>query len=297
MAEGEGPDPPRPPVPRVPGQPLPRLWKAEPEPDDADKPPRDRRSRLAAEKEEREAKSESANPKAKSKKTSDRNTSKGTARPKGKGVLIEETPELDTYETRQRARLLFGGLIAAVGLIAIVVVYNSLQGPTFDDEGVVDEGGPPGASPVASGPKPPQVDPKIEQEAKNLLSTARQLAKNGKTQEATVILQRVTKSYPKTAASALAKAAIARPTQNLPLFLDEEMVVASPVSPAKPGAPNVMNVVDASVAPAPSGEPGNATLQLNPNPALTPRAPGAPTQPRAEVAAKPLPGGNESVQA
>ena len=41
-----------------------------------------------------------------------------------KKVLIEETPALDTYEARQRARLVLGGLVAACFLIFFWIVYS-----------------------------------------------------------------------------------------------------------------------------------------------------------------------------
>ena len=270
MADGDGPIRPRPPTP---GQPIPRLWKAEPEPE-VEKPARDRRSRRLREQEEKDAKAETPKSKPKAKKSPDRKPSKG------KGTLVEETPELDTYEARQRARLLIGGLIVAVALIAAISVYNSIPKSTIDETGVVDEGTGAGTVPTVS----PVAPSKLEQEAKNLLGTARDLAKKGHTKEATATLQRVIKAYPKTAAAAAAKQAMDRPGRNLPMFVDEEMVVATPVAKARPGRAEVVNAVDADPTVVSAGTPGDATLHLNPNPAEAPIA-------KAATASKPLPPG------
>ena len=53
--------------------------------------------------------------------------------PTVKKVLIEETPTLDTYETRQRARLIMGSVAAFCLLLFIWVVYSVFRpdsGPT-----------------------------------------------------------------------------------------------------------------------------------------------------------------------
>ena len=41
-----------------------------------------------------------------------------------KKVLVEDTPALDTYEARQRARLLLGGLVTSCFLIFGYVIYR-----------------------------------------------------------------------------------------------------------------------------------------------------------------------------
>jgi len=279
MSDGDEPLRPR---PHVPGKPLPRTWKSEPEPEpEEDRPATKRKSRQALEKEEKE---QAEKPQAKG---TQRKSSKGPDGAKSKSVLLEETPGLDTYQSRKRARLLLGGLIAATTLVGLVFLYRSFQRPTIDDEGVIDEGS---AAVDSPGRLPPGPD-SFEAEAKNLLATARQLAKNGKTKEATVILQRLVKSYPKTAAAVAAKEAIDRPAQNLPMFVDEEMVVASATTKARPsGAPSV-SAIDAGAAVVSPDMSGNATLQLNPNPAEAPRAPSDRTEAKPAVPARSLPAG------
>ncbi len=290
MADGDEPIRPRPPVPTKPGQPLPRLWKTEPDPEpEDDKPATDRRSRTAREKAEKaEAEKPKAKSKAKAKREPERKASKGAGPSKGKGVLLEETPELDTYESRQRVRLLVGGLIAAVALLTGFYLLRSLNGPSISDEEIVDLGPvAPDSIAVAAHLTPD----KLEQEARVLLDNARTLAKNGKIKESTVILQRIGTSYPKSATAALAKAALDRPARNLPLFLDEEVIVATTTAPKAKTAPTIVNAVDPNATIVAPGSAGNATVHLNPNPAEAPRASSESVAGKAAVAARPLPAG------
>jgi len=310
MADGDDPmsPRPRPPVPPGPGQPLPRLWKAEPEPE-ADEPGarKSRKERLAEEKEAANANKGSdqaatpASPRPKKQEASKpgptgsakREAAGSKPRPKGKGVLIEETPELDTYETRQRVRALVGIAVALAFVLGGIVLWRSIGGAPAEDEGLVDEGPPPGAA--APSPTTAAFPATPDQEAKNLLGTARQLAKNGKTDEAIAVLKRVGTNYPKSEAAAEAREALDRPSRKLPLFVDGSTVVAAPgpqASPASPGVASPVVTVDASapstVAP---GGTGVAQLQLPPNPAETGSPVGTSAPTPAGVTARPLPAG------
>ena len=114
-------------------------------------------------------------------------------------------------------------------------------------------------------------------EAKILLDTARQLAKNGNTKGSIGILNKILASYPKTSTANEAREALNRPSRNLPLFLDRPTVVASPGTPAaKPAempAPvvNASPVVGAPVGPgAPGAGPAGSSRPTRPR---APRAP------------------------
>jgi sulfatase modifying factor 1 len=289
MADADDRPLPRPPVPptSAPGQPLPRLWKVDPEPEPDAKPERkSRRERLAEEKEADER------ARAKAKGKSGVAKSSKDAKPKGKGTLIEATPELDTYDSRRKVRLLIGGTIAAAGVIGIIVVFRSLfGGPAADNEPLPDEGA------IATGsPDTPKVD-RSDVEARNLLETARQLAKNGKTKEAIDVLTKVTKTYPKTATAATALEALGRPAKNLPLFMPDNAVVASPgTKPAPKGTTDPVVTVDASdTPPGRSGGSGEAQLNLPAAPAETARGGNPATPSAAGIAAKPVPAGFRAV--
>lgn len=289
MADGDDPIRPRPPAP---GQPIPRLWKADPDPDDADKPVRkSRKERLAEERARAEGKEPPAQEKPRSK-------AKGSAKPKlakdgkkPKGALIEATPESETYEARQRTRMLIGGGMLLVVGIGLLVLFRTLNPPPPPEEPSPDEGALMNAALAApnKGPSP------AELEAKILLDTARQLAKDGNTKGSIDLLNKVIASYPKTATAAEAREALTRPSRNLPLFLDRPTVVASPVQPpAKATTPApVVNVAPATAPAVKPGAPSDASLNLPPNPVEAPRAPtpAATTTGPAAPAAKPLPAG------
>ena len=301
MADAEDPKRLRPTNPAA-GQPLPRLWKAEPEPEDEGPPRRDRRSRRDREEAEAEAAKAAEAPKPKSKsKSSDKKTPRNpdSPRAKGKGVLVEETPELDTQETRARVRMAIGALVALVAIGGVVVVYRQFFGaPPEDLSEVIDEGaGMKGGATVATAPSNPGANPQVEQEAVNALSNARQLAKNGKIKEATAALERITKSYPKTKTADQAKAALERPKQQLPLFVDDGVVVATTPTEKKPAPaenppPTVVVAADTPNATISPAMPKDATVQLPVNTGESPKAPSeGSAASRGKVPTKPLPSG------
>ena len=109
---------------RKPVLPMPRLWKSEPEstPEES----------LPVKKARKDGETESPTSPTKSKTSK----SKGKTKSKAKGpssadensekkVLIEETPALDTYESRRRVRLIVGGLISACIVLLVWIVYRA----------------------------------------------------------------------------------------------------------------------------------------------------------------------------
>jgi formylglycine-generating enzyme len=258
MDDGDIPLVPRPKGPPPAGQPLPRMWKSEPEPE-ADLPGerKSRKERLAEEKEAAARAAGKDEPKPQQKGGAKRSGKKEEGK-KPKGALIEATPEMDTYEARQRTRLMISVAIGAAFLGVVIFIYNSLSGPRDDmDQPGPDEGKL--AAPTGA-PKPPGG----EQEAKNRLDTARQVAKNGKTKEAIAILTGISTTYPKTEAAKLAKQALDRPSKNLPLFLDESAVVASSGGAEKSKAAEVSPEVTINATAPTRVRPGaNGEAQLN----------------------------------
>ncbi len=300
MADGDQPIRPKPAVPPlVLGQPLPRIWKSEPEPEADEDQGRDRRSRRTREKEEKEqaeaeAKAETVREKERAKakpKAKPKPKAGGKGDPSGKkGVLLEATPELDTYESRQRVRLIIGGVVGLVALTGLILGLQTLGGPRVEPEPLPDEGAI-ASDATGEGQAPGAGKPDIE--AKNLLATAKQLAKNGKTDAAIVALNRLMKSHPNTPAAADAKSALDRPAANFPLFLDEPAIVATPT-------PGVAAKGDPSpevhaVEPKGGVRPGatvDAQVDLPPNPAEPGRAPSPKsTASKTATTAKSLPAG------
>jgi formylglycine-generating enzyme required for sulfatase activity len=251
----ETPEPERPKVPPPAGQPLPRLWKEEP-----DEP--DEKPGLTGEK-NKEAKSADGK---KATRSDDENRrvrkskskpSKAPEDPEGneRKALVEETPALDTYEARQRARLLVGGLVGSCILIFGWIVYRVfLYDPSAMDSPSDD------ASLSYATPAPKN---DLETEAKSMFNRAQEKAKEKNYQEAIRLLESITKAYKGTQTATEAKEALARPKQNLPLFLDRPVVKAEP--PLE--APTEPKATPPEVVAAPPAPPaGNAQLILPANP-------------------------------
>ena len=209
-----------------PGQPLPRLWKTEPDPDeDADEtieqPGKTKPSRkkdasataAAAPAPRSPSKSKTTAKPARSKKKAD-DESKGE-----KKVLLEETPAFDTIESRQRVRMAIGGLMVFCVLIMGWIVYGILF-PGSDDLG-----GDAGEMPTQA-LNLPAPGPSREPEAAYMLDRAREYAKRGQVVPAIAMLNRIVSVYKGTTAAAEAQAALNRPGQNLPLFPDGAYLLA-----------------------------------------------------------------------
>lgn len=197
MAEPQDPRPPR--LSFSPGGYLPRLWRAEPEPaPEADPAP--------GEKKKGAAKRRTGKDKGKGKKAR-------SGDPEGdekKGVLLEETPGLDTVEARRTARII-AGVVASLSLLLVAFLFVRIFfASEADEQQPVDE-------------KEVMVDlrsqrERSETEARTMIERARELDRNGKTDLALSLLNRLSTSYPETKAAADARDAISRPNRNLPLF-------------------------------------------------------------------------------
>ncbi|MGC8639380.1 MAG: SUMF1/EgtB/PvdO family nonheme iron enzyme [Isosphaeraceae bacterium] len=243
-------------------KPLPRLWKTESDDDeDAIGPRKDKPE--SADGEAKKSARRSSEVRRRSRTEKEKNTRK-TAPATGveKRVLIEDTPALDTYEARQRARWLVGGLVAACFLIFGYVFYQLF---IYDPMRVEPTGDEPPPT-VAIPPPIPKRD--LDIEARSMLKRAETDAKAGRTKEAVALLENVIKSYRGTKSAAEAKEALERPKHNLPLFLDRPTVKAEQAPPPQPApAPEPPAIVQAQ----PRQTKGNATLTLPDNPAeLTP---------------------------
>ncbi len=265
MAE---PTDPKRPLLGTPGAPLPRLWKAEP-----DEAPEVEKPGKKSKKGKSEAPVEPPKPvKVSKKRAPDRKAkdSKKAKEPKegeAKGVLKEETPTFDTYDTRQRVRIAAGaGLTLVILLIGFFILRLVAPAAPPEDEPINQDVMPV----VSTAGTRPQRD---EQEARSLYDRAREVASHKNTDLAVTILKAVGTKYPKTQAAAAAKDALERPEQNppLPLFLDGPAVVARPgdrPSPARPEPPvKAETVVQASKTAVASNNGARANLALPANPA------------------------------
>jgi formylglycine-generating enzyme required for sulfatase activity len=270
------------------GQPLPRLWKTEPdpadEPDETD-PKRPLTTTAKGGDEHKPTLKTASTPKAKPKppkvKAKPRSTDDGDE--KDKKVLVEDTPTFDTIEARQRARLIVGALgvfcLMLVGYIGYRILFGGSSAVDFSpEEPAIAQSGP------AAGPSPDRE----AREARYMLSRAQEFAKRGQTDQAVGMLKRVVASYKATESAAEARAALERPRQNLPLFPDGPAVVAvrKPVGPppAQATAPSVSHVAPPTatgplaMGPAPVAT-SPAQPQAQPVPTPPPQAQPAPTPP------------------
>ncbi|HZW34078.1 MAG TPA: SUMF1/EgtB/PvdO family nonheme iron enzyme [Isosphaeraceae bacterium] len=235
MAEPQEPQRPKTKAP-IAGQPLPRLWKTEPDPDEEPDANGAEPSRKKASKSDTTAASAApAKAKSPSKK---RSQSKSTqaATPKGeKKVLLEDTPALDTYETRRRARLIMGALIVACVVLVGWITYRVFL---YDPSAIRVQA----EDPMLMMAPPPMVRSAadVDKEARYTLHNAQEYAKNGRTDQAIGLLKQIVAVYKGTQTAAEAKAALDRPARNLPLFPTGPAIVAEqkPVAPAPAPAPS-----------------------------------------------------------
>ena len=248
-------------------QPLPRLWKTEPDEEDeeelkaaAEAKKKQEAAEQAAQEKARAAEARLRTKKVKTKETKTPTSGEGSE----KKVLVEETPALDTYEARQRGRLIIGLLVGSCFVIFGYIIYNLF---IYDPNPIIvtsgEEPPPPSVAP------PPKKD--LDPEARALFGRAQEFAKARQTDKAIQLLETVVKSYPKTRTASEASKALERPKQNLPLFLDRPAMQAEAApKPAPPPPVQPTQVVTAQ----PKQTTGNATLTLPANPAeLTPTHP------------------------
>jgi formylglycine-generating enzyme required for sulfatase activity len=259
MSESEEPKRPKP--SRKAEEPLPRHWKVGESPDSAP-------GQLASEEAGKKAPTgaDAAPPKSPSKAKRAAQSKKQAARdwfdsraPGGKKVLVEETPKLDTYESRQRARLMVGGL-SIVSVVALVwTMYRTFLYDPMPSNVPVDD------SPVSQGTPEARLD--RDQEARFLFGRAHESAKQGRAEEAIAMLTKVVTVYRGTPTAADAQEALDRPKKNLPLFTDSPAVVAdAPKDEARPEPPEPTAVVKAEPA-RPKVAQGEVRLVLPSNPA------------------------------
>ena len=264
MADLSEPDPPRRPPPPSPGRPLPRISRTAP------------LTRAEAEQEQREREAAlGVPPKAKKKgKGKGKEPADGEEKP---GVLIEETPALDTIQSRKAIRIGVGVAAVAVLGLSILIVARAFRGEEPEE--------PP--------PSGPEVVPTVrkanspEAEAAVLLADARALAQQKKDQPAEERLHKVLSTYPRTKAAAGAREALDRRKRGLPYFPGgPEVTAVAPEPTPEPPKP----VVEAVPAEPPKPAVTEVKLEPPPQPPEPRRATGL-TLPTADLPPRPLPPG------
>ncbi len=242
------------PAPFAPGQPLPRLWKTEPEPDPEEPSDESLETPDGKKKKAKASRSPAGTDSfAKARSSSGKKPEKAKPARKvqidpetgQKRVLIEETPRFDTIESRQRVRLVVGGLIAfCVLMVGWNIFYLLFPG---SDMVVVDTGPEPPPLPSAL---PPGQSPTREGEASYMLGRARDYARRDQGKPAMDMLKRVVTVYKGTHAAAEAQAALDRQRQNLPLFPTGPVLVAEKGTSVEGASPGVGPPPQASRLPA-----------------------------------------------
>ncbi len=273
--------------PRAVGQPLPRLWKAEPDPHDesdgtdAGRPVK-KSNKGGSENNSTNSKSSSPRVKASPPKVKAKKKPADDGDDGEKKVLIEETPTFDTYEARQRVRLIVGGLGAFCVFLFCYIGYRVLFGPSSEADLSAQE--PPMTQAAA-----PAGSDALEREARYMLHRAQEFAKGGRIDQAVGMLKRVEASYKGTLSAAEAHAALERPKHKLPLFpegpalLAERKPVQTPpplqatsiaIQPGPQTAP--IGPVAMGPAPVPTGPPPSQTLPPPAQPAFPQPPPSLP---------------------
>jgi len=255
----DSPEPKRP-KGEKPFKPLPRLWKSQS--DEPEEEPSTVGKEGAAKKSSKQSEATASSSTSKSKSSIGKNKrSKKPAESSekdGKKVLVEETPALDTVESRQRVRLIVGAAGATVIVMLCWITYRVFL---YDPGPKIGSGDDPT---LTSGP--PEARPSLDQEARFMFNRAREDAKNGRTDQAIEMLKRVIKVYKGTPTAADAQVALDRPKQNLPLFIERPTVLAesekAEPAPSPPPPPAVVNAVPEQ----PRAAQGEAALVLPSNP-------------------------------
>ncbi len=244
------------------GAPLPRMWKADPEP-------------------------EEEKPKIKAKKArASASASVSKAKKSVKGELAE-TPVLETYEGRTLVRMVIGaGAFGAVFLVGFLLFrsFTSGDGPVdLSEEEMIPE--PPIATKTIA---------KGEDDARLLLTQAKQVAKTGKADQVVALLQKIVKAFPATLAAKEAKTALDCSAQGLPLFPEGAAVVATSPEATAPTPVDVPPSPVVNASPAPVTGAGTAEMVLPVNaaePARTTPASSTTVDAALPANSKPLPAG------
>ena len=271
-------EPERPTSPPIPPTPLPRL-----QPPNVEKP--------AEETPRKDSKREKSKTlKRNATGDGDRGSKQDSAATRSGRVKMEETPALDTYDSRRKARILIGSLVLG-SLLLIGFLIAQRFSPSEPDPNVDD---PLAQAIAAKGSGPATDKARLELEARNMYDQARQIALNGNPPLAVTMLERVTTAYPESKAAQDAQKALERSNLNLPLFPTSEAVaVNASEAPKTPKTDEPEPVVVEATSPV---GPGPATadvqLELPANPAEPGRAiaPGVP-QDVPDQPTRALPGG------
>jgi formylglycine-generating enzyme required for sulfatase activity len=282
-------------VPYVPGQPLPRLWKTEPDPEedsqeslegtDSKKASRTKDKPVVAGASSNARNSTRKSDKAKAAKKKAREGEDGEKR-----VLIKETPAFDTIESRQRVRMTIGGLMVFCFLVIGWTIYRTLF--PGSDEVVVDVGG--NYPPLATGLPPTGPAPSREGEAGYMLDRARDYAKRDQGEQAVAMLKRIVSVYKGTVAAGQAQAALDRMRQNLPVFHDGPFVLAEQTkaaagsSPTSAGSPPPAMSIASHSATGPPPNPSRIGASPPPQTAMVGPPPNAANPPGSRSNAPPV---------
>ena len=254
MSEIEEPEPPKP--PRSPVKPLPRLWKSEPD-EPEDEIPLDETTDRAAKSSSKGADGASSTSSSKPAKKKKKKEPAGGDPSQPKKVLVEDTPTLDTYESRRRARFMIGGLSATCAIMLVWIGYRTF---IYDPSPIAN----PYNDAALTQPGAPEPKPSKDGEARFMFKRAQELSKNGHDDQAIAMLNRIVKVYKETPTAGEAQAAIDRADNDLPLFATGPIVVAKSGKPKNEPEPPPKAVVDAT----PSGgqaTKGDAALVLPAN--------------------------------
>ncbi|MBX6316196.1 MAG: hypothetical protein IRY99_25285, partial [Isosphaeraceae bacterium] len=197
-------DEPQPRPPLTPGTPLPRIHRTAP---------------LTVEEAQQAERETSGRSRPKKNRKGKLPQGEPDADEKTKGALIEQTPTLDTVESRRAIRLAVGaGAIGVLLLVAFVLCRWSRP------EAEPASGSEP-SPPIATNPVPKE---RIESEARQLLEDARRFAEHRQDRLAEDRLHKVLSAYPHAAVAQEAQTALERRQRGLPYFPKGPEVAAEP---------------------------------------------------------------------
>ncbi len=224
------------PGPQATPTPLPRMWKA----DDSDPeiranptkkaPPESSGSGIRSPRESKPTKPGQASAPTVAAEDSDK-----------KKVLVEETPEWDTYETRQRARLFLGAAMASILFFLGLIVYRMLF-PSPEDPDDLGNG-------ALAKATAPTAAPNLDLEARTMIERAKEHEKEGRRGESVALLNKVIKVYSKVPSAKVAQDALARAKADQPLFPERP---PTPIPLTERAAPPPDGIPAAVVPPDPA---------------------------------------------